>query len=86
MSAHVRMYSTAICPYCQRAEALLKARGVAEIEKVRVDLDPAQLAEMVERTGRRTVPQIFVGETHVGGFDELSSLDREGRLAPLLAG
>jgi len=84
MSAHVRMYSTAICPYCQRAEALLKARGVAEIEKVRVDLDPAQLAEMVERTGRRTVPQIFVGETHVGGFDELSSLDREGRLAPLL--
>jgi glutaredoxin 3 len=80
------MYSTAICPYCQRAEALLKARGVAEIEKVRVDLDPARLAEMVERTGRRTVPQIFVGETHVGGFDELSSLDREGRLAPLLAG
>lgn len=83
---HVRMYSTAVCPYCQRAEALLRARGVAEIEKVRVDLDPARLAEMIERTGRRTVPQIFVGETHVGGFDDLSSLDREGRLAPLLAG
>ena len=82
----VRMYSTAVCPYCQRAEALLKARGVAEIEKIRVDLDPGRLAEMIERTGRRTVPQIFVGETHVGGFDELSSLDREGRLAPLLAG
>lgn len=82
----VRMYSTAVCPYCQRAEALLKARGVAEIEKIRVDLDPGRLAEMIERTGRRTVPQIFVGETHVGGFDELSSLDREGRLTPLLAG
>jgi glutaredoxin 3 len=80
------MYSTAVCPYCQRAEALLKARGVAEIEKIRVDLDPARLAEMIERTGRRTVPQIFVGEAHVGGFDDLSSLDREGRLAALLAG
>jgi glutaredoxin 3 len=80
------MYSTAVCPYCQRAEALLKARGVAQIEKIRVDLDPGRLAEMIERTGRRTVPQIFVGETHVGGFDDLSSLDRQGRLAPLLAG
>jgi glutaredoxin 3 len=80
------MYSTAVCPYCQRAEALLKARGVAEIEKIRVDLDPARLAEMIERTGRRTVPQIFVGEAHVGGFDDLSSLDRQGRLAALLAG
>jgi glutaredoxin 3 len=79
------MYSTAVCPYCQRAEALLKARGAAEIEKVRVDLDPARLAEMIERTGRRTVPQIFIGEAHVGGFDDLSSLDREGRLAALLA-
>jgi glutaredoxin 3 len=80
------MYSTGFCPYCQRAEALLKARGVAEIEKVRVDLEPARLDEMVNRTGRRTVPQIFVGETHVGGFDDLSALDREGRLVPLLAG
>jgi len=86
MSARVVMYSTGVCPYCQRAEALLKARGVVEIEKVRVDLEPARLHEMVNRTGRRTVPQIFVGETHVGGFDELSALDREGRLAPLLAG
>jgi glutaredoxin 3 len=80
------MYSTGFCPYCQRAEALLKARGVVEIEKVRVDLEPARLDEMVDRTGRRTVPQIFVGETHVGGFDDLSALDREGRLVPLLAG
>jgi glutaredoxin 3 len=86
MIARVLMYSTAFCPYCQRAEALLKARGVVEIEKVRVDLEPARLDEMVNRTGRRTVPQIFVGETHVGGFDELSALDREGRLSPLLAG
>ena len=85
MGARILMYSTGFCPYCQRAEALLKARGVAEIEKVRVDLEPARLDEMVNRTGRRTVPQIFVGETHVGGFDELSALDREGRLSPLLA-
>jgi glutaredoxin 3 len=85
MIARVLMYSTAFCPYCQRAEALLKARGVVDIEKVRVDLEPARLDEMVNRTGRRTVPQIFVGETHVGGFDELSALDREGRLTPLLA-
>jgi len=86
MGARILMYSTGFCPYCQRAEALLKARGVAEIEKVRVDLEPARLDEMVNRTGRRTVPQIFVGETHVGGFDDLSALDREGRLVPLLAG
>jgi len=79
------MYSTAVCPYCQRAEALLKARGVAQIEKVRVDSEPARRDEMVARTGRRTVPQIFIGETHVGGFDELSALDRDGKLAPLLA-
>lgn len=81
----VLMYSTAVCPYCQRAEALLRSRGVTTIEKVRVDLDPARRDEMVARTGRRTVPQIFIGETHVGGFDDLSALDREGRLAPLLA-
>jgi glutaredoxin 3 len=79
------MYSTAVCPYCLRAEALLKARGVADIEKIRIDLDPARLAEMIDRTGRRTVPQIFVGETHVGGFDELSALDRDGKLKSLLA-
>jgi glutaredoxin 3 len=80
------MYSTGVCPYCQRAEALLKARGVGEIEKIRVDLESARRDEMVARTGRRTVPQIYIGETHVGGFDELSALDREGKLAPLLAG
>lgn len=79
------MYSTGVCPYCQRAEALLKARGVVAIEKVRVDLDPARRDEMIARTGRRTVPQIFIGETHVGGFDDLSDLDREGKLTPLLA-
>ena len=81
----VLMYSTGVCPYCQRAEALLKARGVTAIEKVRVDLEPARRDEMVERTGRRTVPQIFIGQTHVGGFDDLSALDREGKLTPLLS-
>ena len=81
----VLMYTTAICPYCQRAEALLKARGVAEIEKIRIDLEPDRRDEMMSRTGRRTVPQIFIGATHVGGFDELSALDREGKLVPLLA-
>ncbi|HQR55113.1 MAG TPA: glutaredoxin 3 [Burkholderiaceae bacterium] len=83
--AQVLMYSTAVCPYCQRAEALLKARGVTEIEKVRIDLDPSRRDEMIARTGRRTVPQIFVGATHVGGFDDLSALDREGKLTSLLA-
>lgn len=85
MTAQVLMYSTAVCPYCQRAEMLLKARGVTEIEKVRIDLDPSRRDEMVEKTGRRTVPQIFIGSTHVGGFDDLSALDREGKLTPLLA-
>ena len=83
--SHVVMYSTAVCPYCQRAEALLKARGVADIEKIRVDLDPVRRDEMIVRTGRRTVPQIFIGATHVGGFDDLSALDRDGKLVPLLA-
>lgn len=81
----VLLYGTAVCPYCQRAEALLAARGVQTIEKIRIDLDPARRDEMIDRTGRRTVPQIFVGDTHVGGFDDLAALDREGRLAPLLA-
>ena len=85
MTAPVVMYSTSVCPYCQRAEALLKARGVTNIEKVRVDLEPARRDEMVTRTGRRTVPQIFIGETHVGGFDDLSALDRDGKLSALLA-
>lgn len=86
MTAHVRMYSTAVCPYCINAERLLKARGVEEIEKIRIDLDPAQRVEMMEKTGRRTVPQIYIGETHVGGFDDLSVLDREGKLDALLKG
>lgn len=85
MTAQVLMYSTAVCPYCQRAVALLKALGVADIETIRVDLDPARRDEMIGRTGRRTVPQIYIGNTHVGGFDDLSALDRQGRLAPLLA-
>lgn len=86
MSAKVLMYTTAVCPYCQRAEALLRARGVTAIEKIRVDLEPARRDEMIARTGRRTVPQIFIGAAHVGGFDDLAALDREGKLAPLLGG
>jgi glutaredoxin 3 len=80
------MYSTAVCPYCVRAEQLLRARGVADIEKVRVDLDPERRAEMMEKTSRRTVPQIFIGETHVGGCDDLIALDQAGKLLPLLSG
>lgn len=79
------MYSTGVCPYCVRAEQLLVRKGVAAIDKIRVDLDPARRDEMVARTGRRTVPQIYIGDTHVGGFDELAALDRAGGLDPLLA-
>jgi glutaredoxin 3 len=86
MSAKVVMYTTAVCPYCQRAEALLRARGVTAIEKIRVDVEPARRDEMIAKTGRRTVPQIFIGAAHVGGFDDLAALDREGKLAPLLGG
>jgi glutaredoxin 3 len=82
----VRMYSTGWCPYCVRAETLLRARGVEVIEKIRVDLEPVRKDEMIERTGRRTVPQIYIGETHVGGFDELYALDRAGKLDQLLTG
>lgn len=80
----ILMYSTAVCPFCQRAEMLLKSKGVAEIEKIRIDLDPALRDEMMEKTGRRTVPQIYIGEVHVGGFDDLAALDRAGKLDPLL--
>ncbi|NLC35091.1 MAG: glutaredoxin 3 [Alcaligenaceae bacterium] len=80
----VSMYTTAVCPFCVRAEMLLKQRGVAEIEKIRIDLDPEQRALMMERTGRRTVPQIYIGDTHVGGYDDLAALDRAGKLLPLL--
>jgi glutaredoxin 3 len=85
MVAKVTMYCTATCPYCQRAEALLVQRGVAHIDKIRIDDDPSQRAAMIARTGRHTVPQIYIGDTHVGGCDDLHALDRAGRLAPLLA-
>ena len=83
MSA-VRMYTTQVCPYCLRAKALLQQRGVQQIEEIRVDLDPAQRNHMMEITGRRTVPQIFIGDTHVGGHDDLVALDGRGELVPLL--
>jgi glutaredoxin 3 len=83
--AKVMMYSTGVCPYCLMAERLLRAKGVADIEKVRVDLEPARREEMMQRTGRRTVPQIYVGDRHVGGYDDLAALDRAGGLEPLLA-
>jgi len=82
----ITMYCTAICPYCIAAERLLRSKGVADIRKIRVDLEPARRTEMTERTGRRTVPQIYIDAFHVGGFDDLSELDRMGRLAPLLSG
>lgn len=86
IGAAVMMYSTAVCPYCVRAERFLHAKGVTEIEKVRVDLEPARRVEMMNKTGRRTVPQIYIGDTHVGGFDDLVALDRAGKLDPLLRG
>lgn len=82
----VSMYCTAVCPYCVAAERLLRSKGVAQIEKIRVDLDPERRAEMMRRTGRRTVPQIYVGDFHIGGFDELAALDHGGKLDPLLQG
>lgn len=80
----VRMYTTQVCPYCVRAKALLQQRGVAQIDEIRVDLHPAERVAMVELTGRRTVPQIFIGDTHVGGCDDLVALDQRGGLMPLL--
>ena len=82
----VTMYGTGACPYCQMAERLLVSKGVAAIEKIRVDLEPARRSEMMQRTGRRTVPQIYIGATHVGGYDELAALDRAGKLDALLQG
>lgn len=84
MMQNVRMYTTAYCPYCVRAKQLLQARGVAQIEEIRIDSDPAQRQAMMEMTGRRTVPQIFIGDTHVGGCDDLIALDARGGLVPLL--
>ncbi len=85
MSAKVVMYATATCPYCVRAEQLLRARGVSTIDKIRVDVEPERRSEMVARSGRRTVPQIFIDGRHIGGCDDLVDLDDQGALAPLLA-
>ncbi len=83
--AKVLMYSTAVCPYCVRAEQLLTRKGITDIEKVRVDLEPQRREEMMQRTGRRTVPQIYIGETHVGGCDDLYELEHQGKMDSLLA-
>ena len=80
----VKMYTTAVCPYCIRAKQVLKAKGVENIEEIRIDADPVQRAQMMEITGRRTVPQIFIGTTHVGGCDDLIALDQSGGLEPWL--
>jgi glutaredoxin 3 len=85
MMAKVVMYSTEVCPYCIRAEQLLQRKGVTAIEKIRIDLDPELRIAMVEKTGRRTVPQIFINEQHVGGYDDLAELDQAGLLTALLA-
>ena len=84
--AQVLMYATAVCPFCVRAEQLLRRKGVDGIEKIRVDLDQERRVEMMQRTGKRTVPQIYIGDTYVGGCDELYALDHAGQLDPLLAG
>ena len=81
----VKMYTTQVCPYCLRAKALLKQRGVQQIEEIRIDLDLVQREQMMQITGRRTVPQIFIGDNYVGGCDELIALDQQGALAPMLA-
>lgn len=86
MQPAIRMYATATCPYCIRAEQLLLAKGVGTFDKIRVDLEPARREEMMRLSGRRTVPQIFIGDYHVGGCDDLHALDRAGRLDPLLRG
>jgi glutaredoxin 3 len=85
-SPAITMYATAVCPYCIQAERLLRAKGIALITKIRVDLDPRERQTMMARTGRRTVPQIYIGEHHVGGYDDLVALERAGKLDPLLAG
>lgn len=81
----ILMYCTAVCPYCVRAEQLLRSKGVQEIEKIRIDLDPDRKSEMMSRTGRRTVPQIYIGETHVGGCDDLYALHNAGKLDDMLS-
>ena len=83
---NVKMYTTAVCPYCVQAKRILKSKGVELIEEIRIDTNPAERSAMMERTGRRTVPQIFIGDTHVGGCDDLMDLDSRGGLMPLLHG
>ncbi len=85
MTTPVRMFTTAVCPFCVMAERLLRAKGVDEIQKVRIDLDPEARQDMMTKTGRRTVPQIYIGDFHVGGYDDLAALDRAGKLTPLLS-
>jgi len=82
----VKMYTTAVCPYCIRAKQILKSKGVEKIEEIRIDMEPEERMKMMEITGRRTVPQIFIGDTHVGGCDDLVALDGRGGLVPLLNG
>ena len=82
--ANITMYCTTVCPYCTRAEMLLKQRGVTDINKIYIDRDPEQRAHMMQRTGRRTVPQIYIDDTHVGGYDDLAALDRASGLIPML--
>ncbi|MGH8634079.1 MAG: glutaredoxin 3 [Burkholderiales bacterium] len=84
--AKITMYSTGVCPFCQMAERLLRSKGITAIDKIRVDLEPGRRVEMMEKTGRRTVPQIYIGETHVGGFEELAALNHAGRLDGMLRG
>ena len=81
----ITIYLTGSCPFCHMAERLLQSKGVTAIDKIRIDLEPAQREEMMAKTGRRTVPQIYIGERHVGGFDDLSALDKAGELVPLLS-
>ncbi|MCG6874705.1 MAG: glutaredoxin 3 [Betaproteobacteria bacterium] len=82
--ARILMYSTALCSYCQRAERLFRAKGIVDIERIRVDLHPERRKEMMEKSGRRTVPQIWIDDRHIGGYDDLAALDRAGHLDPLL--
>ena len=86
MAVPITMYSTGVCPFCIQAERLLASKGVTDITKIRIDLEPAKRDEMMTRTGRRTVPQIYIGEHHVGGYDDLAALERAGKLSKLLAG
>ena len=83
---NVKMYTTAVCPYCVQAKRILKSKGVEAIEEIRIDTNPSERSSMMERTGRRTLPQIFIGDTHVGGCDDLMDLDSRGGLMPLLLG